>query len=263
LGLFCLIGDKEDSFCSDLRHELRKHGCTVLLYDPFLNGGSKLQWRLDGGDSSSNLWLEDLTKVSESDIAGAVLRKRLIPPGSLAATENETYANSEQSLALLSWIWSLRCPVINRYPPEFWFEPTESLDFWFGRLERFGLEACEPSDLCNQPYFPQRRDQTAPQIRPYLGAVVGSRVTWDQDTPERLGSINSALIEFTRSLGLTWVEFRVVDSSGSMRIAGVEPFPKYDEFCLWSRQEIIAELVKFLTGSEAPTSTRTGSDSWF
>ena len=52
----------------------------------------------------------------------------------------DVYVYAEKEAALLGWVWGLSCPVINRYPPELWFERIESLEFWRGRLERFGLE---------------------------------------------------------------------------------------------------------------------------
>jgi hypothetical protein len=251
-------------FCSDLGVGLRENGYGALLCDQFLNAGPKLEWRFDSVQSSSRIWLGNQTKISESDIAGVVLRKPLADLGSLAATENATYSDAEQAVALLSWTWSLRCPVINRYRPELWFEPTNSLDFWFGRLERFGLEACKPADLSKHPQSPHPGDEAGEeQVRSYLCAVIGSRIIWDQGTPERLGPVNDSLIQFTKSLGLTYLECRILDSNGRTRIASVEPFPKYHQFCLRSRQEIINELVKLLTGSEDQASTRTGFDSWF
>ena len=257
---FCLIGDKEDLFCSDLGEGLRKNGYGALLCGQFLSGGLKLEWRFDSVRSSSNVWLENQTKVSELDIAGVVLRDPSAAPGSLGATESATYSGTEQAVALLSWLWNLRCPVINRYRPELWFEPTKSLDFWFGRLAQFALEAHQPAHVSDESHSSQAG---AEQVRSYLCAVIGSRIIWDQGTPERLGSINDSLIEFTKSLGLTYLECRALDFSGKIRIAAVEPFPKYHQFCLRSRQEIISELVKLLTGSEDQTSTRTGFDSWF
>jgi hypothetical protein len=260
LRWFCLIGDREDLFCHDLGEGLRKKGHSALWNDQFLNGVAELEWRLDSVRSSSSIWLGNQTRISESDIAGVVLRQPLAALGSLGATESATYSGAEQAVALLSWIWSLRCPVINRYRPELWFEPTKSLDFWLGKLGRFGLEA-HVSDESRAPHAGSEAGEE--QVRYYLCAVIGSRIIWDQGTPERLGSINDSLVEFTKSLDLTYLECSALDFSGMTRIASVEPFPKYDQFCLKSRQEIISELVKLLTGSEDQIANRTGFDSWF
>ncbi len=46
----------------------------------------------------------------------------------------DVYVYAEKEAALLGWVWGLSCPVINRYPPELWFEPIESLEFWRGRV---------------------------------------------------------------------------------------------------------------------------------
>jgi hypothetical protein len=150
---------------------------------------------------------------------------------------------------MLGWIWSLRCPVINRYQPEFWFERTESIDYWCARLDRFGLE---PEWVA-----------WGGKIQSYLVCVIGSRVLWDNGAPERLKSIDNALIQFTESLGLTYLEFCVSDSTGKPRVIKVEPFPTYDEFSLSKREEITSELVFQLAPSENAVLARTGSDSWF
>ena len=86
--------------------------------------------------------------------------------------DEDVYVYAEKEAALLGWVWGLSCPVINRYPPELWFEPIESLDFWRERSERFGLELIAVG-----------AEQTASC---YSVAVIGSRVIWDQGAPQRL-----------------------------------------------------------------------------
>jgi hypothetical protein len=159
------------------------------------------------------------------------------------------YLYAEKEAALLGWIWSLRCPVVNRYTPELWFGPGDSLAYWCGRLERARLE-------------PERSTQGG-SSRSYLASVIGSRVIWDEGTPERLASLNNALMEFTRELGLSYVEYRISDSINEPRVSAVEPFPKYDGFCLLSRQKIVNELVTQLTSSKGTVPARSESDSWF
>jgi hypothetical protein len=125
---------------------------------------------------------------------------------------------------------------------------VESLEFWRGRIERFDLELSTPSQ------------QIAPS---YPVAVIGSRLVWDQGAPGRLDRINDSLVGFAKSLGLSYLEFRIADSMGKPQVAAVEPFPKCGAFCLSSRREIINELIGFLTGSKSAGPLRNPSDSWF
>jgi len=249
--------------CVDLRQALSKNGSHALWCAQLLNSSAKLVWRFDSRQSSSSVWVDNQTKVSENDIAGVVLRKPLSFSAALAATQSETYLDAERAIALLSWLWSLRCPVINRYRPEFWFEPTESLDFWSGRLERFGLKSANPGDISEESRLREVNSEAGPEKTPYLVAVVGSRIIWDQGAPGRLRFIDDSLIRFTGSIGLTYLEYRIVNSSSGPRVASVEPFPKYDQFCATSRLNIISELVKLLTRSENQRSIGTDCDSWF
>jgi 1-acyl-sn-glycerol-3-phosphate acyltransferase len=165
------------------------------------------------------------------------------------APDEATYIHAEKEATLLGWIWGLPCPVINRYPPELWFEPVGSLEFWHGQIDRFDLELVST-----------RSDQAVPC---YPVAVIDSRVVWNEGAPSRLGRINDSLVGFAGSLGLGYIEFRIADTMGKPQVAEVEPFPKYDGFCLSSRREIIRELVDSLTGSKSAGPVRNASDSWF
>lgn len=161
----------------------------------------------------------------------------------------DVYVYAEKEAALLGWVWGLSCPVINRYPPELWFERIESLEFWRGRLERFGLELTAVGV-----------EQTASC---YSVAVIGSQVIWDQGAPQRLECTNDSLIKFAKSLGLSYLVCRITDSSDKPKISGVEPFPTYDGFCVPSRREIVTELIRLITASKSEVSSRTATDSWF
>jgi hypothetical protein len=149
--------------------------------------------------------------------------------------------------------------VINRYRPEFWFERPESIEFWRGRLEPFGLEsiglAGATRDVCGG-------DATM-SSRGHLMAVIGSKVVWDEeDAQERFQHLAGALTRFTASLGLEYLEFRLDDSNGKPSVTEIELFPKSAEFCQSSRQDIVDELVALLTSGQH-LSARTASDSWF
>ena len=175
---------------------------------------------------------------------------------------------------MLGWIWNLGCPVINRYQPNSWFEPPESLDFWVGKLEAVGLEAANSADQTKAAgeSNPRRGQQPILGSNPpgdgsmgsYLVALVGSRVIWDHDAPGQLRRINEALVKFAESLGLTYFECRIDNSTGKPRVAKVQLFPTYDDFSPSSREEIINELATLLTTKSAnEVEGRTGCDSWF
>ena len=245
--LHLLLSNQSDILCHDLRRALQGSG--ACLIEDFFGGSAKVALRVGSGRSSSLSRLANGTTISDREILGVIVRKPSFEVRDGWSTGDAKYLYAEKEAALLGWIWSLCCPVINLYTPELWFGPCDSLAYWSGRLEQVGLE-------------PERSTQGVPS-RSYLASVIGSRVIWDEGAPKRLACLNNALLEFTRELGLTYVEFRIDDSINGPRVSAVEPFPKYDGFCLLSRQKIVAELIAQLTSSKETVATRTESDSWF
>ena len=53
------------------------------------------------------------------------------------------YMHAETQAALLAWLWSLPCPVVNRYSPAIWYSPKVSLLCWQYLLRRCGFPTLE------------------------------------------------------------------------------------------------------------------------
>ena len=244
-----LINCSGDPLCVDLLKGLTERGHSARAIPELYSGPGGISWRFDTDRSSTSCRLETAGADSEVEISAVFVRKRPFVQGEGWTLDEATYVHAEKEAALLGWIWGLPCPVINRYTPEFWFGPVESLEFWRGRIDRFGLEL---EATYSQPVAPS-----------YPVAVIGSRVVWDQGAPGRLDRINDSLIGLTESLGLGYLEFRIADSIGKPQVVSVEPFPKYDAFCVASRREIIDELIGFLTRSKSAGPSRDATDSWF
>ena len=245
--MIVLIDFGVGTLCTGLVEGLRKCGFAVQHLPRLYDSNAKVSLRLDATGSASSLKLSTDASIADHEISALFVHGNPFGRKSLEGTES--YVSAEKEAAMLGWIWSLRCPVINRYRPEFWFEGVESIDYWCERLDRFGLEA--------------ERAAAEGGIQSYLVCVIGSRVLWDHGAPERLKAIDNALIQFTESLGLTYLEFGINDSTDKPRVTKVNPFPIYDGLSLSSRQEITKELVVQLTASENGGLARTGSDSWF
>lgn len=235
--------------CVDLLKGLTEAGHPARAIQDLYRNPARISWRLDTARSSTNCRLETAPANSDVEISAVFVRKSPFVQKEGWALDEATYVHAEKEAALLGWIWGLPCPVINRYPSELWFEPVESLEFWRGRIERFDLELGPPHSERVESCYPV--------------AVIGSRVVWDQGSPGRLDRINDSLVGFAESLGLSYLEFRITDSMGKPEVAAVEPFPKYDGFCLSSRREIINELIGFLTSSKSAAPLRSATDSWF
>jgi hypothetical protein len=273
--LFLLLGHKTDALCNDLGTALEAAGHSVRFLEDIFGSSAKVAWRLDSQGSTSACVLENGASLSDQDIHGLFVKKPLFQPPSNSSLRDAVYIYAEKEAALLGWISSLPGQVINRYTPALWFGPTESLDFWRERLERFGLEPADSMLTGPRAGGRSQTEQISESVcevevtaresvgRAYLVAVVGSRVIWEQGTPERLATINEALIEVARSVGLTYIEGKVLDSTDNPRILKLECFPKYNGFCQSDRKAIVNELVSILTTSGHPAPERTESDSWF
>lgn len=244
-----LINCAGDPLCVDLLKGLTERGHSGRAVEDLYRSPAKISWWFDTERSSTSCSQEAAGADSVVEISAVFVRKRPFVQNQGWTLDEATYVHAEKEAALLGWISGLPCPVINRYTPELWFGPAESLEFWRGRIEPFDLELA-----------PNQSEQGAPS---HPVTVIGSRLVWDQGVPDRLDRINDSLVGFTESLGLNYVEFRIADSIGKPQVVSVEPFPTYDAFCLSSRREIINELIRFLTGSKSAGPSRNPTDSWF
>jgi hypothetical protein len=256
--LFLVLGHHEDLLCQGVYRGLLDRGFKARIITEIFGDSAKSALRLSATETSLHLELCDGVKLTDQDICGVFVTGVSQSLQMRAGSSNGIYS-AEKNAAFLGWIWSLSCPVINRYRPEFWFDRPESIEFWRGRLEPFGLErvgsAGAGRDVCGR--------DAAKSSRGHLVAAIGSKVVWDEEgAQERFQPLTDALTRFTASLGLEYLEFRLDDSSGRPSVTEIELFPKSAEFCQSSRQQIVDELVALLT-SGLDLSTRTVSDSWF
>jgi hypothetical protein len=250
LEIFLLLcGNDGDLLLKDAARLLQSGGHGARFIEDFFDNTAKIAWRLGPERQSSLIRPPDGLAISDREIRGVLVRKAPFERRDGWSAKDATYRHAEKEAAMLGWIWSLTCPVINRYSPELWFGPVDSIDYWHGRLERFSLE---PERLRLRDAKPS-----------FLVSVIGSKVIWDQSAPARLRSIDDALVQFARSLGLTYMEYTIADSLDKPRVSAVEPFPVYHGFCPARREEIIKELISNLTASENHVLARTPSDSWF
>lgn len=104
---------------------------------------SRFAWRLDNEQSTSQLVWDDEPPVLDAQIAGVLVRSIgwIEPTGWQPA--DLAYMQAETQAALLAWLWSLPCPVVNRYPAAIWYRPKVSLLCWQYLLQRCGLPTLE------------------------------------------------------------------------------------------------------------------------
>lgn len=121
--------------------EARNHP-SRLIANP-LAEPSRFAWTLNSEQSASQLiWGEQPPLLGE-DISSVFVRSAgwIDPTG--WQPEDLAYMQAETQAALLAWLWSLPCPVVNRYPSAIWYRPKTPLLNWQPLLRRCGLPTSE------------------------------------------------------------------------------------------------------------------------
>jgi len=115
---------------------------TRLIANP-LAQPSRFAWLLDNEQSTSQLIWDEQPPLLSDEITGVFVRSAawIDPIG--WQPDDLAYMQSETQAALLAWLWSLACPVVNRYPAAIWYRPKTPLLNWQRLLRRCGLPTLE------------------------------------------------------------------------------------------------------------------------
>jgi len=134
-----LLGDPQDAFCLRVRSVLEaRNFATRVIANPLVHP-SRFAWRLDNGQSASRLARDHEPPMAGDDIASVLVAGMAWIDPAGWQRDDLAYVHAETQAALLAWLWSLRCPVVNRFPAAIWCRPRIPLLFWHGLLRRCGL----------------------------------------------------------------------------------------------------------------------------
>jgi hypothetical protein len=138
-----LLGDERDLCCRGVRDALEARGYeTTIVANPLVEP-ARFSWRFDSERSRTSLGLGQKLPVSDDEIAGVLVRSSgWIDPAGWEPSDLP-YVQAETQSALLAWLWSLGCPVVNRYPASVWYRPEAPLLSWQRTLEQSGLPMLE------------------------------------------------------------------------------------------------------------------------
>jgi len=81
--------------------------------------------------------------LHENQISAAIIQKFAYPQVDVADSGQRFDVRAEQEAAWFGWFWSLKCPVINRYPPIFWFSNSVPVSLWRSWMKQSGLQATD------------------------------------------------------------------------------------------------------------------------
>lgn len=138
-ALHLLLGDSQDPWCLSVRIALEACNYPTRVIANPLAQPSRFAWLLNNEQSTSQLIWDEQPPLLTDDIAGVFVRSAawIDPTGWQSA--DLAYMQAETQAALLAWLWSLACPVVNRYPSAIWYRPKTPLLCWQRLLRRCGL----------------------------------------------------------------------------------------------------------------------------
>jgi hypothetical protein len=247
--MYLILSDADDGLCVNLRQALEKRGAQVrVVPDPFCES-IRFSWRINSAGTSSTLAFADGTCLCDRDISGVFIRRRRALITS-TSSDDYCYIQAEIEAASFGWIWTLQCPVVNRLPPWLWYSRKPSVQFWSRLLRRNGLpevECCAPRSDSGSKNWDESRalDVGDPAICYGHACIVGRSVVWNIDRSESLHPYESALLDLTRYVGLSFLEVAFVETSEGIAIKEVDPFPdlsRFDESSTCAITEALATL---------------------
>lgn len=287
--MYLLIANKFDSLSESVSAALQARGReTQIIANPFA-APPHFAWRLNDTENASRLrWNEEA--LEDYEIEGVLVRSGVFIETEGWQADDLAYMQAETQAAMLGWIWSLRCPVINRYPASVWYRPVTPLLAWHSMLWRCGLKTPEVlvSNVPGQAraFGSRLRDEAVyapltsnarylissdqdwqgieamqrcapvcvaqPHGAAQLVCVVGESVIWDGEAPPDAWDIEPGLRRFADEAGLSFLQLAMAETGGDLRVVQVEPFPRVEQFGEAARQEIVSELTNLLYFREAP-----------
>src|SRR5215469_4931106 len=137
--MYLLIGAPDDPVSQAVLDSLEAKGYETRVLPGPISNPLQFTWRFDTVSSASRLTGEDGVHLPDRGIDGVLVRR----PSHISADGWDPvdlmYIRVETQAALLAWLWSLDCPVVNRYPASLWHCQDMPLLFWRLWLERCGL----------------------------------------------------------------------------------------------------------------------------
>jgi hypothetical protein len=281
--MYLLLGDPRDVWCQAVQSGLRAAGRTSRIFPSPFVPPLRLSWYLDSSVSRTRFHQPGNPPIlGADDIEGVLTCGAPVLDLSGWSRDDAEYLQTETMAGLLAWLWSLECPVINRYPPSIWYRPQPPLLAWQPLLRRAGLaipdmlvtnndaEARAFGQAQGAVYLPlmsegryllsseedwrgvaslQRHAPVClarPHGEPELACVVGDLVIWNQPPTNEAEALEGRLRRFATGAGLAWVAVAVAPTTGGMRVAMVEPRPRSAAFGDDARRGISAGLVDLL-----------------
>lgn len=136
MAVYLLLGHIQDACCARVAGVLRARGHTVQVTpNPFAHPGT-FSWRVGGDPSTSRITFADGIAVTGQEIAGVLVRGTGWVDSDGWEPRDHAYMQAETQAALLAWLWSLECPVVNRCSAAVWYRGHGDVLPWSALLWR-------------------------------------------------------------------------------------------------------------------------------
>jgi hypothetical protein len=270
--LYLLLGHSQDDCCKKVNDALVARNFPVRMMQYPLTHGSRFSLWLDNEKSVSQLAWDQNPPVPDNQIAGVLVRSYgwIDPEG--WQLEDFPYVQAETQAALLAWLWSLDCPVVNRYPSKIWFQPQVPLLSWQRLLRQCNLPTQETivTNVEQEARAYGKRSAsdedwsrladvqritpiclTYPHGEAQFVCVAGERVVWEGEPSFEVSQIERGLRCFARAAGLAFVELAFAPTSEGNCVIAVEPKPHFEHFGELAQEQIVEGLVDLLTAGSA------------
>jgi hypothetical protein len=260
-----------------------EHGENVVLLAD-LDSTTAFEWSFDSKHSTSLVEPAMGLRLGDDEIRGALTRKppKLDPVADFA--DQLEQSELERNAIMFGWLWSLPCPVINRYAPVFWFAPRSPLSFWKPLIIQCGLRTVdsifsnEQSELrafasqhggnvnyapfCDFTLYRIASEKDWDGINKMTAicpvnlisipaplcraCVVGQRVFWDRTEMVPCFDTEDRLRTLAVLAGLDFLEVQLAIGKDCLRVVAVEAFPNLEGFGEESIRKIAETLSKLL-----------------
>jgi hypothetical protein len=280
--MYLVLGEPTKPFFDHFELASKTRSEKVTLVGDF-DSKIRFHWSFDSGDSCWALGVGERRYLNNREIKGVLVQtpERLDPGGS---TEELERSQLERNAIMFAWLWSLPCPVINRYPPVFWFHPRLPLPFWKPLIIKCGLcpvngvfsnvdwdlqafasdcggsvvysPSCDSKTyrIASEPDWDGLKKMTkicpvnlVATTAPVCSAcVVGREVFWNKALSGVPAETEDRLRRLAVLAGLDFVEVRLTMEKDYVRVLGVEAFPNLEGFNQESIRNIADALVELL-----------------
>lgn len=163
--MYLLIGDHNDPCIAQVNAHLRAQGHPVTVTNKPLAEEAVFSWHLSSERSASWTRFDAGQMLRQRDWRGVLVRGFGAPPAAEGWEARDlAYVQTETQAALLAWLRSLPCPVLNPPLAETWFRQQRVLPEQQTLLARAGLPALAnivTNDAAAARQFAQRWDGAA------------------------------------------------------------------------------------------------------